>query len=393
MRLSEARKEELTALCRDLIRIKSDSGCEGQMVEKLKRVFTEFGFESRVDRFGSITAHKKGRDGGPKLLFDGHIDNVPAQPSDWKHDPWGAEVENGKIYGRGASDMKGSVAAMICAAKYFAEDHPGFSGDLYLSCTVQEESFEGVAAGEVARAVQPDFVVIGEATELALNIGQRGRAEIVAEVFGRAAHSANPEKGINAVSLMCELLLELQKIPEVQDEFLGKGILVPTDIASKPYPGLSVVPEYCRVTFDRRLLTGETEESVLYPLQAAADSLAAKYPGASAKISYAYGEMPCYTGETIKGLRFFPAWKFGPEEEFVSAMRKSLQTAGLSAPISHYSFCTNASYFAGEAGIRTVGFGPSPENLAHIVDEYIELEQLTSACTGYSALSEAVLCR
>ncbi len=393
MRLSEERKTELIALCRDLIRIRSDSGCEGQMVEKLKQVFTGFGFEFQVDRFGSVTAHKKGRDGGPKLLFDGHIDTVPAQPVDWKHDPWGAEMENGKIYGRGASDMKGAVAAMICAAKYFAEDHPGFAGDLYLSCTVQEESFEGVAAGEVERTVRPDFVVIGEATELALNIGQRGRAEIVAEAFGRAAHSANPEKGINAVSLMCELLKEFEDLPEVRDEFLGKGILVPTDIASKPYPGLSVVPEYCRVTFDRRLLTGETEESVLLPLRAAADRLAASYPGAGVKISYAYGKMPCYTGETIEGFRFFPAWKFGPEENFVSAMRKSLQSAEIAAPISYYSFCTNGSRFAGQAGIRTVGFGPSPENLAHTVDEFIGLEQLCGACAGYSALSKAVLCR
>lgn len=393
MRLSEERKEKLTALCRDLIRIKSDSGYEGQAVEKLKQVFAEFGFEYRVDRFGSVTACKKGRDGGPKLLFDGHVDTVPAQPSDWKHDPWGAQVEDGRIYGRGSSDMKGAVAAMICAAKYFSEDHPDFAGDLFLSCTVQEESFEGVAAGEVARAVQPDVVVIGEATELALNVGQRGRAEIVAEVFGRAAHSANPEKGINAVSLMCELLKEFRKLPETHDEFLGKGILVPTDILSKPYPGLSVVPEYCRATFDRRLLTGETEESVLLPLREAAERLAKKHPGASAEISYAYGKMPCYTGENIEGTRFFPAWKFSPEENFVSVLRKGLQNAGIPAPISHYSFCTNGSYFAGQAGIRTVGFGPSPENLAHTVDESIELEQLFGACVGYLALSEAILCR
>lgn len=349
------------------------------------------GFEARADRFGSVVAHKKGDGAGPRLLFDGHIDTVPADPSDWSRDPFGAQVEDGRVYGRGASDMKGAVAAMICAAKYFAQDNPGFSGDLYVSCTVQEESFEGVAAGEVARAVNPDLVVIGEATELALNIGQRGRAEIVAELFGKAAHSANPEKGVNAVSLMSRLLTDLQSLPEPEDGFLGRGILVPTDILSRPYPGLSVVPEYCRVTFDRRLLTGETEESVLLPIREAVERLAPESPGLKAKISYAYGRTPCYTGNGIEGKRFFPAWKYAPEEPFVTALRAGLQKAGLPAPLSHYSFCTNGSYFAGEAGIRTVGFGPSKESLAHIVDEYLEVEQLCGACTGYYALSGAVL--
>lgn len=391
MQLNEERKQELISLCRELIQIQSYSGCEGRLVEKLKQVFMSMGFEFHVDRFGSICAHKKGKGPGPKILFDGHIDTVPADASDWSRDPYGAQMENGRIYGRGASDMKGALSAMICAAEYFSQDNPDFCGDLYVSCTVQEESFEGVAAGEVARAVKPDYVVIGEATELALNIGQRGRAEIVAEVFGKAAHSANPEKGVNAVTLMSQLLLDLQAQPEVQDDFLGKGILVPTDILSRPYPGLSVVPEYCRVTFDRRLLTGETEDSVLLPLKAAAERLTLANPGMKAEISYAYGKMPCYTGDKIEGKRFFPAWKYAPDEPFVVAMREGLQKAGLAAPLSHYSFCTNGSYFAGEAGIKTVGFGPSKENLAHIVDEYIEIEQLCGACTGYYALSGAVL--
>jgi acetylornithine deacetylase/succinyl-diaminopimelate desuccinylase-like protein len=87
------------------------------------------------------------------------------------------------------------------------------------------------------------------------------------EVFGKPAHSANPEKGINAVYKICKLVEAIRKLPVTREPFLGEGILELTDIKSSPYPGASVVPEYCMATYDRRLLTGESKESVLAPLE------------------------------------------------------------------------------------------------------------------------------
>ena len=229
----------------------------------------ECGFDDViVDKYGSIIGKIKGKRPGNKVLFDAHIDTVPAEDSEkWSHDPFGGVIEDGRIYGRGTSDMKGALSAMIIAAKYFAKDNnKDFPGEIYISGVVHEECFEGVASRNISEYVKPDYVVIGEASHLNLKIGQRGRAEVVVETFGVPAHSANPEKGVNAVYSMAEIINKLQEIPYEEDEFLGKGILELTDIKSSPYPGASVVPSYCKATYDRRLLVGETKESVLKPI-------------------------------------------------------------------------------------------------------------------------------
>ncbi|MNM41042.1 peptidase [compost metagenome] len=164
---------------------------------------------------------------------------------------------------------------------------------------------------------------------------------------------------------------------------LGKGILVLTDIKSSPYPGASVVPDYCKATFDRRLLVGETKESVLAPIKAFVEELMKEDSELKAEVSYAKATENCYTGSTISGERFFPGWLYEEKDEFVQIAYEGLKSAGLDPEITQYSFCTNGSHYAGEKGIRTIGFGPSKENLAHTIDEYIELEQLFIGAEGY----------
>jgi acetylornithine deacetylase/succinyl-diaminopimelate desuccinylase-like protein len=138
-----------------------------------------------------------------------------------------------------------------------------FPGEIYVAGVVYEELYEGVSARKISEFVRPDYVIIGEASDLNLKIGQRGRAEIVLETVGKPAHSANPEKGVNAVKKMMKLLAALEDYVPGEQEGLGKGILELTDIISTPYPGASVVPERCTATLDRRLLVGgdETERA------------------------------------------------------------------------------------------------------------------------------------
>lgn len=196
--LNEMQKNEVVALCQKLIQSPSTSGHEKGVVERLKAFFEANGFDSvRVDRYGNVIGCIKGSRPGPRVLFDGHIDTVPVgDPATWEHDPFAAEIVDGKIYGRGTSDMKGAVAAMACAAANYAKaTNKDFAGEIYVAGVVHEECFEGVAAREISAYVKPDYVVIGEASQLNLKIGQRGRAEIVVETFGKPCHSANPEKG------------------------------------------------------------------------------------------------------------------------------------------------------------------------------------------------------
>ncbi|AWK49902.1 YgeY family selenium metabolism-linked hydrolase [Clostridium beijerinckii] len=391
--LTNKRKESLTELCQELVRNQSVSGDESKVVDVIKGKFKELGYdECSIDAYGNIIGHIKGNKPGKRILFDGHIDTVPVpDDSKWTHAPFGGEIVDGKIYGRGTSDMKGQTSAMILAAAYFAEDTKrDFEGDIFVVGVVHEEIFEGVSARKISEAIKPDYVVIGESSELNLKIGQRGRAEIVIETFGRPAHSANPEQGINAVYKMSKIIERIQDIETPVHEVLGKGILVLTDIKSSPYPGASVVPDYCRATFDRRLLVGETKEEVLAPIQKIIDELIAVDKEMNAKVSYAVGKETCYTGETIEGERFFPAWLYKEDDEFVKAALKGLRSAGINPEITQYSFCTNGSHYAGEAGIRTIGFGPSKENLAHTIDEYIEQEQLFIGAEGYYGILKSV---
>lgn len=387
-------EEKVVQLTQRLIQAKSYSGKEDKMAETLKEVFTEFGFDDyHIDEYGNIIGRIKGNLPGKKILFDAHLDTVQVPDSTmWTVDPFKGVVKEGKVYGRGASDMKGALASMICGVSKFAYDtNKEFAGEILVAGVVHEECFEGVGARKVSEYAKPDYVVIGEASELNLKIGQRGRAEIIIETFGKPAHSANPDKGINAVYKAADVIKRVQELEMTFDEYLGYGILELVDIKSSPYPGASVVPDYCKITYDRRLLVGETLEGVLEPIQKLLDEMKLDDPSFSAKVSYAKGKEKCYTGNTIVGERFFPAWRFNKEDDFVQTVYEGLKEAGLNPEITNYSFCTNGSHYAGEAGIKTFGFGPSRENLAHTIDEHIEINQLLKAVTGYYGIAKALL--
>ena len=392
--MDKEREEQVISLCQKLIQQKSYSGEESGVVGVLSENMKQMGFdEVTVDKYGNIIGCIKGNRPGKKVLFAGHIDTVPVtEEAEWLYPPFAAEIHDGKIYGRGTSDMKGAVAAMTCAASNYAKDTgKDFAGEIYVAGVVHEECFEGVAAREISKNVRPDYVVIGEASQLNLKIGQRGRAEIVIETFGKPCHSANPEKGINAVYKMAKVIGAIRTLVPTHHPVLGDGILELTDIKSAPYPGASVVPEYCRATYDRRLLVGETKESVLEPINGLLEKLMAEDPELKVKASYAVGRERCHTGNEIEVERFFPGWLYDKDDDFVQAVYTKLTDKGFTPEITQYNFCTNGSHYAGEAKIKTFGLGPSRENLAHTLNEYVEIEQLTKVTECYYGVMEALL--
>lgn len=277
-------QEEVIALCQALIRRPGVSGREDGVVAELSRFFREKGFDDIfVDAYGSVTGIINGKRPGPTIVFDGHIDTVPVpDPSAWQHEPYGAERVDGRIYGRGASDMKGAVAAMACAAAGFAgATKRDFGGRLCVAGVVHEECFEGVAASLISERLKPDYVIIGEASECNLKIGQRGRAEITVETFGVPAHSANPEKGVNAVLMM---------MMEAARSFAPHH----ASGASRAWKGCFRADRHHLHPLSRRirralrmpghlwtgrLLTGETRESVMAPYAAILAELERTTPG------------------------------------------------------------------------------------------------------------------
>ena len=390
-KMSKVNAVELT---QKLVRRQSYSGNEKGVSEELTKFFKENGFDDvHVDKYGNTIGHIKGSKPGPKIVFDGHMDTVPVtDESEWQYPPFEAEIHDGKIYGRGTSDMKGALASMAVAASNFKEKTGGdFAGEIFVAGIVHEECFEGVAAREVSAYAKPDYVIIGEASNCNVKIGQRGRAEIKIEVLGKPAHSANPEKGINAVYKMCKVIDAIKTLKPTHHDRLGDGILELVDIKSSPFPGASVVPEKCVATYDRRLLVNETKESVLAPINELLEKLMKEDSELKVKAYYTKADEKCFTNEIIEGERFFPGWIFDEDEDWVEKVVAKLKDKGQTPEITQYNFCTNGSHYAGEAKIKTLGIGPSRENLAHTVNEYIEISELEKVVDSYEAVMQALL--
>lgn len=393
--LVSARKEELVKLCREFVRIPSPSGRERQLAGFVRDSMMSLGFDDvRVDYYGSVTGSMEFGE-GPCLLLEAQLDHVEVEdPFKWEFYPFGGFLSDGRIYGRGATDQKGSLAAMICAAAFLKDDlAKRLSGRLVVSATVHQERLEGVSSRLVDETYSPDFVVTGEASGLEVERGQRGRAEVVVEVKGRLAHSARPDYGINAARRMAELVCHIKEafVPQ-KDAFLGEGILELTNLTSFPEKSTGLVPASCRAVFDRRLLPGESRSDVLRQVQDLLEEASARIPDLQAEAWIPDASDRCYTGAPISGDHFAPAWLLPSEHPFVTACLEGLAKAGLSLQLAERpGFGTNGCYYGGVKGIPMVVFGPSSESLAHVDDEYIEVEELFAGCRGYYGIAAEVL--
>lgn len=379
-------REKLVQFTQALVQQTSLSGQERAVAERVVAEMQALGFTAvSTDENGSVVGIIEGAHPGKTLLLDAHIDTVGIAPGvPWTQEPHGGRVVGDALYGRGSADMKGALAAMIYAAA--AVDRTRLRGRIAVSASTLEEVLEGVTLRTIMAQVQPDFVVIGEATDLNLNRGGRGRAEVHLATLGRPAHSSSPHLGRNAVIDMMQVIAAIETLDLPTEPLMGPALMALTDIISEPYPGYSVIPSLCRVTYDRRLLPGETPADVL-----AAITNHPAVQGLPLQARIAQGEHLAYTGATLRADKFFPAWLFPESHSFVMRSLAGLHAAGLQPQISAYRFCTNGAYSAGIAGVPTVGFGPAKESDAHVVDERLLLSDLFAAAQGYQGMIEAVL--
>lgn len=378
--------ENIIEFAQALVRQQSLSGKEGAVAQRVREEMQSLGFdEVYIDENGSVVGIINGAQPGKTLLFDAHTDTVGIAPGvPWSQEPFGAQIVENALYGRGAADMKGALAAMVHAAA--AVDRTKLQGRVAVSASTLEEVLEGVTLRTIVERLQPDFVVIGEATALNLNRGGRGRAEVHLETVGRPAHSSSPHLGRNAALDMLRVVAAIETIQLPSDPLMGPAILALTDIISEPYPGHSVIPSLCKVTYDRRLLPGETPEAVLGGITALPG-----VQGIDLRARIATGQYTAYTGATLRADKFFPAWVFPETDWFIQRSLHGLAATGLTPTVGAYRFCTNAAYSAGIAGIPTVGFGPACESDAHVVNERLYLDDLMAAARGYQGIIKAVL--
>ncbi|MEX2356361.1 MAG: M20/M25/M40 family metallo-hydrolase, partial [Thermaerobacterales bacterium] len=189
--------------------------------------------------------------------------------------------------------------------------------------------------------------------------------------------------------MMAVLINALVDLPMPEDAYLGRALIEVTDIQSTPYPGISVVPDRCRATFDRRLLMGETAESVLSEIQALVDRLQQQDGNFRVRVEVARADVTTYTGHRLQAAKFAPAWMTDRNHPLVRKAAAGLAGAGISPRFGTYQFCTNGSYAAVVEGITTIGFGPGQEEQAHTIDEFVTVDQLLQAAAGYAAMARS----
>ncbi len=380
-------KRPLVDLACSLVQCPSVLGHEREAADLVSREMDRLGFYSvRRDAAGSVVGTVHGGRTGPTLLLDAHLDTVDVHPRQaWTRDPFGGELENGRIHGRGGSDMKGALASMLLAVGSL--ERSSLAGRVVVSASVEEERIEGAALRLIMEREQPDFVVIGESSDLNIVRAGRGRAEFVLETHGRPAHASTPDQGLNAMLEMTRVIQQIEQLPELTHPFVGQSVHCFTDIISIPYPAHSVVPSGCRATLERRLLPGETQAAVQAELEDACRAAGVS----DFAIELAHARLETYTGHHFDVPKWLDPWEIPEESWLVQTALRAVRQVHPRAGLSSYQFCTNAAYSAGVAGVPTIGFGPSQESQAHVVDEYVEVDQLWKALQGYRHICQALL--
>lgn len=374
---------------RDLVALPSPSGEEEAVVQRIGSEMTTLGYdEVRTDRLGNII----GRIGKGKktILFDSHIDTVGiGDPASWPHDPYTGKLENGVVHGRGASDNKGGLAAMVYGGRLVRDLAADADFTILVVGSVMEEDCDGLCYKSMIEEerVRPDFVVLGEATGLKVYRGHRGRVEMKVTTRGRSCHASAPERGKNAVYAMTPIVKGIEDLNGrlKDDAFLGAGTVAVTKIECDT-PSLNAVPDRATIYLDRRLTAGETKRTALAEVK--------KVVGNAGKVEILEYRRPSWTGHVLPMEKYFPSWVLPEEHVLVRSAVDAYRGLFARKPVvSRWVFSTNGTYTMGIAGIPTIGLGPSEERFAHSTGDRCPSEHLVKAAAFYAALPRALRAR
>ena len=370
-----------------LIKIKSTSMYEKDVQLELKRQMEEAGFdEVRIDGLGNVI----GRIGNGKriLAIDGHMDTVDVgNAANWSFDPFGGEIKDGYVFGRGTVDQKGGPASAVTSGRILKE--LGFDRDLTVLVvgSVMEEDCDGLCWKYIVEEenIRPDFAISTEPTNLNIYRGHRGRMEIVVKFKGLSCHGSAPERGKNAIYMAAKAALEIEKLNErlPSDEFLGKGSVTISEIKSGS-PSLCAVADYAQFHLDRRLTWGETKESAVAEIQEIIKDM-------DATVEVLYYEETAYTGLKYGMEKYYPTWKIPADHPAVtSGVKAYKQLFGKDPIVDKWTFSTNGVTINGYYNIPIIGFGPGNEVFAHAPNEKVPVDHLETASAFYAAYAYLV---
>jgi putative selenium metabolism hydrolase len=384
--MTRDRQEELIRFTQELVRCPGFSGDEAASAAAVARQMNKLRYDKvEVDPWGNVIGTIRGTKSGPTLILDGHMDVVPIGiPELWEHEPYGGEISGGKIWGRGTADMKGGLAACLCAAAFV--DRATIAGTILVTGTVAEELMIGRGLGKILEERHADAVITCEPTGVnQLAVAGVGRTTVEMTVRGLVAHSSQPQFGDNAVYRAMDASNYIRRMPRREDMVFGRDVIELVEVKSTPSPGNGCVPDYCWVLWECRLFPGETQETFLDRFDTALE----RFDGVD-KVTLKIGRiaLDCYTGQRLEYEDFLNAWATPPDEPFRKLVEQALNQTEIKIEPIVFRGCTNANISAGAMGIPSLIYGPGNLALAHKPNEHLDIEELLLSAKAYGKIIE-----
>lgn len=382
-------KKDAVQLTKEMVKIKSYSFMENQEEEISKYIldfFTENGITSyrteivpgRYNTFAIL----KGEDSenNPSLLLTGHMDTVPAY--DFK-EAFTAREDADYLYGRGSCDMKGALAAMMCAMVNIKESGTKLKGDL-IFCGVADEEEAGIGTESLIKTgPEATYAVIGEPTKLEIALGHKGLEWIEISFKGKKVHGGAQKDGVNAIMMAGRFLhkLETEYLPKLEKRthpVLGTATLNIGTITGGDQP--STVADKCSIRLDRRCLTDETIAQVYEELQAICDELHEEDPKFEAEIR------DVFNGETMPHIPFCT----DENSPLVKAAENGLGREGMTPVLTCFPAWSDAGFMNALTKSECIVLGPGDLSVAHSIHEKISKRQLLSAVSVYEEMAREI---
>ena len=375
------RKNDLVDLTTRLVQIPTENppGNEKTAVPFLKSTLSKMGFKTKTvlspKRRWNIIAEKRWGKGGRTLIFNGHLDVVPAgDPSQWKYPPFQGKLYKGRIYGRGASDMKSGIASFLHALSMINRSKIHLhQGAVILHLVSDEESHGHQGMGFLTRkgGIQGDAALVGEPTDLHPVIAHKGALWLRISTLGKSAHSGKPHLGVNAIEKMMKLIHQINSMPlEKEHPLLGKPTLNVGTIRGGTK--INIVPDHCEIELDRRMLPSEKKEEMIREVKEILDSLWLQDP---------------FFQYQLEEIDFAEPSEVDPEEEIVKIGVEAIhKVMGEKLPLRVFSGFTDSRFYINQCRIPTLILGPGDTNQIHTRDESVEVEALVQAAHIYALI-------
>jgi len=376
--------EALVALTSALVAVPTENppGNENQVADILRDALAPWGPEwsevepspGRLSLVARVAGERAGAAGGERrtLVVNGHTDVVPAVPERWSRPPFKPSVADGRLYGRGSADMKGGVAAAICALAALQSAGSAPACDIVFQFVADEErgGALGTRALWEAGLLEGDACLVPEPTSLSVSVAERGLFQGQIVVQGRPGHGSRPREGISAVEGAARVTLALHAADfgDPEHPLLGR----PTANVGTLQGGtvVNVVAEQARVGFDRRLLPGASLDDAIASIRRRIEEAGVT------DVEY-----------ELEVDDFGEGSEMSADHPFVALVRRCVAEAtGREAPTIGMTFTTDARFLRNQAGIPAVVCGPGSIAQAHGVDEWVEVSQLVDAAAAYAEL-------